>query len=210
MSNTTPVNPQTAVKSAPQTSEILPSDPPQSHTQSQLAQETQAGHPQAPQTESPQYGLRLLRDTKPIRVSDLSPDQCVLGSSVSSASGVVWFEVTTASEAGVLASWTNVSDQTPAALDSANTTDGSSRLSASVLFGPFVAVKALCEELLAEPGCPPWKVDALRTAVNAVNQIMMMSPGEIHLNSCNIREAISNQRGKCLCQIAFDSIPLSR
>jgi len=104
----------------------------------------------------------------------------------------------------------NVSDQIPAALDSANTTDGSSRLSASVLFGPFVAAKALCEELLAEPGCPPWKVDALRTAVNAVNQIMMMSPGEIHLNSCNIREAISNQRGKCLCQIAFDSIPLSR
>ncbi len=31
----------------------------------------------------------------------------------------------------------NVSDQTPAALDSANTTDASSRLSASVLFVPF-------------------------------------------------------------------------
>ena len=33
----------------------------------------------------------------------------------------------------------NVSDQTPAALDSADTTDSSSRLSASVLLGLFVA-----------------------------------------------------------------------
>lgn len=104
----------------------------------------------------------------------------------------------------------NVSDQIPRTQDVANTTDSPERLSASVLFGPFVVVRTLCEELLTEAGCPPWKVDALQATVNAVNQIMMMSPGEIHLNSGNIREAISNQGGKCLCQVAFDSIPLSR
>lgn len=114
-----------APESYSRTSDTLQSEGPHPHSRTQRLLETPAGRQQGCRKALPTYGLRVLRSKSPIRVCDLSQDQCILESSVCGSLGDKVYSVTTASAEGVEACRdghflkANVSDQIPAGTDSA-------------------------------------------------------------------------------------------